>query len=634
MISDRKITVVSGVSQNTHGRIELLQAINEIKKPDTKDLKIIQARRNGEEADKTKLRSYVFGALFKNDRRRKQDLLSGTGIAILDYDGLEKYDIDPHVFKQRMFNYYTFIIAAFISPSGVGVKFLINIPVVDNANDYTSYYNALFKDLCRHPGLDPSGKDITRLCFTSHDTNVLFRDNPILWDYMDELPHQKANAQTVEIINPTEDRMHIKNIMAKSFKEIVEHPMHPKVMKLATAMGGYVKAGYYNEVEAIEMLDGLIDCNNAMDKKDTRKQNIVDGIKYGIVLGALYVGNSDSPLKSPTSNNPLLKLINERHFNHESIFEAEVPIIFFGGKKAMSLGNFSVITGKQKVGKNFTESMIVDGFLNGDAIKDVIGSNIKTRKKVVYIDTEQAGGHAKRLIDTVKKLGGNEDLIDGYWLRGFAPKDIIEAVEIIIKKHSKDACLFIIDGIRDLSSKGVNDQEESAMIFVKLLDWTQSLNIHIIVVIHQNKADGNATGYLGGDMVKKGELTLAVEKDKQAMIHKIIPEDTRDAPLETIHFIIDDTITPVIIDSPRGSKRKKDPEDYEFTTHKTTLSNIFKNGKALTSSELLDKIKYHFNIGDSKAKRFKEYWLDKHLIKDEGHSGKRQYILYEDIELF
>jgi len=629
MISDRKITVVDGVSQNTHGRIELAQAIDEIKKPNQKDLKIIQARRNGEETDKTKLRSYVFGALFKNDRRRKQDLLAGTGIAILDFDVLSKFKVDPYTFKQEMFEYYTFIIAAFISPSGDGVKFLINIPVVDNPNDYTSYYNALFEDFLKYPGLDPSGKDITRLCFTSYDTEVFYRNNPTLWDVKIELPQQKVTNKAGKIINPTEDRKHIKNIMSKAFREIVEHPMHPRVMKMATTMGGYVKAGYYKHEESVEMLENFIDNNDAMDKKDLRKQNIADGINYGIDAGALYLENDIT-----LSDTPLLKLINERHFNHESIFEKETPIVYFGGKKAMSLGNFSVITGKQKVGKGFTEALIVNGFLNGDIDKDVIGSDIKDRKRVVYIDTEQAGGHAKRLIDTVKKLGGNENLIDGYWLRGFKPQKIVESVEIIIKKYSNDACLFIIDGIRDLSSKGINDQEESTMIFVKLLDWTQSYNIHIIVVIHQNKDNGNATGYLGGDMVKKGELTLAIEKNKQTMVHKIDPEDTRDMPLDPIHFIIDETVTPIIIDAPKTLKRKKDPEDFELTTHETIVSNVFKEGKALTSTDLLDKIKYQFNNGDSKAKRFKEYWIDKNLIKDEGHAGKRQYLPYEDITLF
>ncbi len=622
MKASQNITIVNGVSSDTLGRIKLEEAITEIKNPDPKDLKIIESRRKGEDVDKTNLRSYVFGALFKAKRRRKQDLLTGTGIAILDYDNLKKYNVDPHDFKHQLFNYYTFIIAAFISPSGDGVKFLVNIPIVDSAEDYTSYYNALFEDLSRHPGLDPSGKDITRLCFTSYDDEVLYRENPILWDDKIELPQQKADNKPVEILNPTEDRKHIKNIMSKAFRKITEHPMHPRVMKMATAMGGYVKAGYYNEEEAIEMLDKLIDNNKAMDKKDTRKQNIADGIKYGFELGALYLEDDD--------NDELLKILKERHFDYKSEFENEVSILDINGKKALSLGNFSVITGKQKAGKGFTLSLLVNGFLNS---KGVITSPFNERKRVIHIDTEQSGGHAKRLINTVGKLDGNYDLIDGYWLRGIQPETIIKLTNIIIEKHSKDACLFIIDGIRDLSDKGVNDQEVSTMLFVKLMDWTQKYNIHIITVIHQNKQDGNATGFLGGDMVKKAELTLAIKKNKKEKTHLIEAEDTRDAPLDDIHFMIDNDVKPIIIDAPISPFRKKNPEDFEMSTHQSTVLNIFKDGKALTSTELVDKIKYQLNNGDTKAKRFKEHWLENKLIKDAGNASKRQYVLYEDVKI-
>lgn len=624
MLNDRKITVVNGVSKNNSGRIELQQAINEIKEPDPNNLKIIEDLRNGVDTDKTKLRSYVFGALFKNNRRRKLDLLTGTGIAVLDYDALGKYEVDPYNFKQEMFEYYTFIIAAFISPSGDGVKFLIKIPVVDNPIDYTGYYNALFEEFSRYSGLDPSGKDITRLCFSSYDPELFYRDNAKIWDDKKELSQQKANSIAVEIVNPSEDRKHIKNIMAKEFGEIVEHPMHPRVMKMATTMGGYVKAGYYKHKEAVEMLESFIDNNEAMDKKDTRKKNIADGITYGIERGAIYLKKED------TETSDIDVLIKERYFNNKTVFEGDISILDIHEKKALSLGNFSVITGKQKAGKGFTLSLIVYGFLNG---REIITSTYNERKKVIYIDTEQSGGHAQRLINTVGKLGRTSTSIDGYWLRGVTPANIIKTIDRLIEMYSKDACLFIIDGIRDLSAKGINDQEESTMIFVKLMNWTQRYNIHIITVIHQNKADNNATGFLGGDMVKKAELTLAVSKNKKEHTHIIVAEDTRDAPLDDIHFMLDNDVKPVIIDAPKSTNKKNDPEDYELETHEAMVLNVFKEGKALISSELINKLKYQFRVGDSKARLFKEYWLDKQLIKDVGNASKRQYVLFKDKEM-
>ena len=325
------------------------------------------------------------------------------------------------------------------------------------------------------------------------------------------------------------------------------------------------------------------------------------------------------------------QLVNERHFNKDTVFESDIPIINFNGVKALSLGNFSVISGKPKAGKGFTLSLIIDGFINGN---DVIDSNYSDRKKVVHIDTEQSGGHAQRLINTVGKLGGNNNLIDGYWFRGVPPSQLVLATDLIINKYHKEASIFIIDGIRDLSRTGVNDQEESTLLFNRLLHWTQEFNIHIIVVIHQNKADKNATGFLGGDMVKKAELHLSISKDKTALTHTIEAEDTRDAPISTITFMLDNDIKPVIIDTPANNSKKRRPEEYELATHKAALKRIFEDNKTKTTSELKDKIRYEFNIGDSLAKIFKEHYLNLKLIEDTGTGNKRQYSLKNEKQIF
>ncbi len=324
------------------------------------------------------------------------------------------------------------------------------------------------------------------------------------------------------------------------------------------------------------------------------------------------------------------KLVNERFFDKTTEFISDVPIVEFNGKKALSLGNFSVISGKAKAGKGFTLSLIVDGFLNGN---EIINSDYSERKKVVHIDTEQSGGHAQRLINTVGRLGGNNDLIAGYWFRGIEPAILVKAINYIIEKHSQDACLFIIDGIRDLSRSGVNDETESTILFNKLLHWTQEHNIHIITVIHQNKGNNDATGYLGGDMVKKAELHLTVTKDKQANTHKIEAEDTRDAPLHPINFMLDNDIIPVIVDEPTKNSTKTRPEQYDLSMHKQIAKAMFVDGKAKNATELNNKIQYDYDIGESVGRKFIEHYLFTKIIKDVGNGKKRQYVLYKDPEI-
>ena len=52
------------------------------------------------------------------------------------------------------------------------------------------------------------------------------------------------------------------------------------------------------------------------------------------------------------------------------------------------------------------------------------------------------------------------------------------------------------------------------------------------------------------------------------------------------------------------------------------------------TTELIDKIRYEFNVGDSLAKIFKEYYLTLKLIKDTGTGNRRQYSLFNEKQLF
>jgi len=52
------------------------------------------------------------------------------------------------------------------------------------------------------------------------------------------------------------------------------------------------------------------------------------------------------------------------------------------------------------------------------------------------------------------------------------------------------------------------------------------------------------------------------------------------------------------------------------------------------TTELIDKIRYEFNVGDSLAKIFKEYYLTLKLIEDTGTGNRRQYSLFNEKQLF
>lgn len=98
---------------------------------------------------------------------------------------------------------------------------------------------------------------------------------------------------------------------------------------------------------------------------------------------------------------------------------------------------------------------------------------------------------------------------------------------------------MVIDGIADVASKGVNDEEEATAIASKLLKWTAEYNCHITVVLHENKNDRNAKGHLGQYIVQKSESTFSATKSQNNRdITEITPEYTRNIEPPAIEMSI------------------------------------------------------------------------------------------------
>lgn len=103
--------------------------------------------------------------------RNAEQLEEHSGIVALDFDGLSKDDLgaarrdleaDPHV---------AFV---FLSPSGQGIKGGCRIPTCDDAEGHTAAWLACERYFQETYALtlDPSGKDVSRLCFVSHDSGT------------------------------------------------------------------------------------------------------------------------------------------------------------------------------------------------------------------------------------------------------------------------------------------------------------------------------------------------------------------------------------------------------------------------------------------------------------------------------
>jgi hypothetical protein len=138
-----------------------------------------------------------------------------------------------------------------------------------------------------------------------------------------------------------------------------------------------------------------------------------------------------------------------------------------------SLGNFILIQGKAKSRKSYLVSAIAAAALSGGVVADALRGYIGD-KMVVYIDTEQGDWHAARAKKRILTMAGldpnvNHERLKYFKFRGLDRNAERFAFVEFALSRIPNVGLVIVDGIVDLASKGVNDEEEATEIASRLL---------------------------------------------------------------------------------------------------------------------------------------------------------------------
>jgi hypothetical protein len=300
-----------------------------------------------------------------------------------------------------------------------------------------------------------------------------------------------------------------------------------------------------------------------------------------------------------------------------------------------TLGNFTLITGKAKSRKTFTQSLFVGAMLKG-TLQSLRGTLPEGQNKIIYFDTEQSRYHVHLVYQRIAALTGESPPknLEVYCLRPYSPQERINIIEKVINDAS-GLGVVIIDGARDLVNS-INDETESTEVSTHFMKWTEQKNIHLITVLHQNKGDTNARGHLGTELINKAETTLTVRVDPENKAASIVEaEFTRGLCPEPFAFTIDENGLPQILglwsaSQNQGSKKRKSPSETNDLSHEKFLEKAFGLEEDLPPTQLLEAIKTQFNVGDSKAKEFRTYYLSigviERLGKENSPKSKYRYI--------
>lgn len=200
---DKKITIFRNLykSSDVPYYLTLEQVYNRIRNG-SQSTELIKLIRKGIDVDKNKkkLPCILFSGEFTH--RAKDGLKKHSGFLVFDLDDVKNIQKTKEELKK-----IPYVALIFTSPSGNGIKFVIRIPECTE-EEHTQYWIA-FSEEYSYLDLDPSGKDVSRVCFESYDPKAYINREAIV--YSPKLIDKGHNIMTKPPLIPIQDENEIIN---------------------------------------------------------------------------------------------------------------------------------------------------------------------------------------------------------------------------------------------------------------------------------------------------------------------------------------------------------------------------------------------------------------------------------------
>ncbi len=230
--------------------------------------KIHQIRQEEDKAAKSRLKGSLVSVCFsgKFSKRYDANLIEHSGIVVLDFDHLEDVEqTKAEIIKDP------FTFAAFISPSGDGLKVLVKIP--PKKEDHEAHYLALMD---KYPELDATSKNLSRVCYVSFDPELYHNPESEVFTKKGKVKERVRK----EIISPQSTDYGKLNVAAEMIRLSTDGEKHHNLIRAARLVGGYIAGGLVEEHEAVRVLEQEINQKD-IDNFNGACKTIQDGIAYG-----------------------------------------------------------------------------------------------------------------------------------------------------------------------------------------------------------------------------------------------------------------------------------------------------------------------------------------------------------------
>ena len=217
---------------------DVLVILNRIKAGASRDVvKSIRAEKRKHERNEIKknLPAICFSGTFT--KRSDSSISEHSGLICLDFDGYEKKkELLAH---KEVLSKDKYVFSVFISPSGNGLKVLVQIP--KDINNHTNYFNSL-RTHFNSPQFDSTSKNVSRVCYESYDALIYLNENSSVWDTIEEPEYTEVLAHRDPPTIPITDENKIVDILTRWWEKkypMVEGQRNHHIYILSMALNEY-----------------------------------------------------------------------------------------------------------------------------------------------------------------------------------------------------------------------------------------------------------------------------------------------------------------------------------------------------------------------------------------------------------
>lgn len=273
-ILQRDITMFKNVKSPTEPfTVTVERVIGRIQAPPPSTLGLISKIRESEEHKhlKQELPVILWSGIFSS--RNDSALEEHSGLVVIDVDNVD----NPEELKSQLaYDDYTLI--CFISPSGNGVKVVVQI---SNPERHRDHYRAFIKYYEKQYGLivDSTSINESRACYESYDPELIYKPSAKVFGAM---LSELAEKQEVKASDAPYTDYEQLNIAARMIRKAADGEKHQTLIRAARLCGGYIAAGRMEEDEVRRIL------LREIDKRDIDSvENAKTAIDYGVEQGKL-----------------------------------------------------------------------------------------------------------------------------------------------------------------------------------------------------------------------------------------------------------------------------------------------------------------------------------------------------------